>query len=163
MGTCEVGTLFEMCRWGFSIFIVVCCFSSLFTGLKDMNEIDNIMNTKTKFIKLIERLFRSKKPAVIRRASYDQSTKEFEVLIITYRWDKYSRKLINEPKWHHYKYYKTLNSALDAARDIRSNWYYKDYPAMNGGIEQEQKYPHIKPTIVMHRYKAARRDDMPFS
>ena len=45
----------------------------------------------------IQKLFRSKnvdkpinsalnKPAVIRRASYDQSTKEFEVLRITYRW-----------------------------------------------------------------------------
>jgi hypothetical protein len=51
------------------------------------------------------------KPAVIHRASYDKSTKEFEVLRITYRWDKYGRKLSNEPKWHHYKYYKTLNSA----------------------------------------------------
>ena len=90
--------------------------------------------------------------------------KEFEVLRITYSWDKYTRKLSNEPKWHHYKYYKTLNSALDAVRDFRNSWYdkaYYDYPALCGGIEQEQKYPHIKPTITIHRYKVARRDDLP--
>lgn len=103
-------------------------------------------------------------PAVIRRASYDQSTKEFEVLRITYRWDKYTRKLSNEPKWHHYKYYKTLNSALDAVKDFRNSWYdkaYYDYPALGKGIENEEKYPHLKPTITIHRYKAVRRDDLP--
>lgn len=124
---------------------------------------------------LIQKLFRSKnvdepinsalnKPAVIRRASYDNSDKDFEVLQITYRYDKYSRRLINEPKWHHYKYYKTLNSALDAVLDFRNSWSdkaYYDYPAMFGGIEQEKKYPHIKPTITIHRYKAVRRDDKP--
>lgn len=104
------------------------------------------------------------KPAVIRRASYDQSTKEFEVLRITYRWDKYTRKLSNEPKWHHYKYYKTLNSALDAVKDFRNSWYdkaYYDYPSLGKGIENEEKYPHLKPTITIHRYKAVRRDDLP--
>jgi hypothetical protein len=124
---------------------------------------------------LLQKLFRCKnvdepinsalnKPAVIRRAYYDKSTKEFEVLRITYRWDKYGRKLSNEPKWHHYRYYKTLNSALDAIKDIRNSRYdkaYYDYPAMNGGIEHERKYPHIKPTITIHRYKIARRDDLP--
>lgn len=42
----EFGTLFEVCRWGFSIFIVVWCFSILLTGLKDMNEIDDIMKDR---------------------------------------------------------------------------------------------------------------------
>lgn len=121
----------------------------------------------------IQKLFRSKnvdepttlalnKPAVIRRASYDHSTKEFEVLRITYRWDKYGRKLSNKPNWHHYRYYKTLNSALNAVRDFRNSWYdkvYRDYPAMDVGIENEQKYPHIKPTITIRRYKAVRRDE----
>ena len=117
-------------------------------------------------VKLIAQEFADqfRQPAVIRRASYDQSTKEFEVLRITYSWDKYTRKLSNEPKWHHYKYYKTLNSALDAVRDFRNSWYdkaYYDYPALGGGIEHEQKYPHITPTITIHRYKAVRRDDLP--
>ena len=117
-------------------------------------------------VKLIAQEFADqfRQPAVIRRASYDQSTKEFEVLRITYSWDKYTRKLSNEPKWHHYKYYKTLNSALDAVRDFRNSWYdkaYYDYPALGGGIEHEQKYPHLKPTITIHRYKAVRRDDLP--
>ena len=117
-------------------------------------------------VKLIAQEFADqfRQPAVIRRASYDQSTKEFEVLRITYRWDKYTRKLSNEPKWHHYKYYKTLNSALDAVKDFRNSWYdkaYYDYPALGGGIEHEQKYPHLKPTITIHRYKAVRRDDLP--
>ncbi len=47
----EVGTLFEVIRWGFSIFIVVWCFSILFTGLKDINEIDDIMKENHKKIK----------------------------------------------------------------------------------------------------------------
>ena len=117
-------------------------------------------------VKLIAQEFADqfRQPAVIRRASYDQSTKEFEVLRITYSWDKYTRKLSNEPKWHHYKYYKTLNTALDAVKDFRNSWYdkaYYDYPALGGGIEHEQKYPHLKPTITIHRYKAVRRDDLP--
>ena len=101
---------------------------------------------------------------MIYRSSNDKSTKEFEVLRITYQWDKYGRKLSSEPYWHHYKYYKTLNSALDAVRDFRNSWYdkvYYDYPAMTTGIENEKEYPHITPTITIHRYKAARRDDFP--
>jgi hypothetical protein len=92
--------------------------------------------------------------------SYDNSTKEFEVLQITYRWDKYTRKLINDPRWKHYKYYKTLKSALDAVKDFRKSIYdkiYYDYPAMGGGIENEKKYPNIKPNITINRYKAIKR------
>ena len=102
----------------------------------------------------LRRFLKLNKSAVIRRASYDQSTKEFEVLRITYRWDKYGRKLSNEPKWHHYKYYKTLNSALDAVRDFRNSWYdkvYYDYPAMTTGIENEKEYydsPAIKKIVL---------------
>ena len=84
-------------------------------------------------------------------------------MFITYRWDKYARKLINEPKWSHYKYYKTLTSALDAVRDYRNSWsdkVYYDYPAMTIGIENEKKYPQFKPTIMIRRYKVARRDDL---
>lgn len=42
----EVETLVEVCRWGFSIIIVLWCFSILFTGLKDINEIDDIMKDR---------------------------------------------------------------------------------------------------------------------
>jgi hypothetical protein len=42
----EVGTLIEVIRWGFSIFVVVWCFSMLYTGIKDMNDIDDIMKKK---------------------------------------------------------------------------------------------------------------------
>lgn len=97
-----------------------------------------------------------------RRPTYDKSTKEFEVLIITYRWDKYTRKLKNEPIWQHYRYYKTLNAALDAVKDFRnssSDKAYYDYPALGGGIEHEKKYPHIRPTITINRYKAISRNN----
>jgi hypothetical protein len=88
--------------------------------------------------------------------------KKFEVLRKSYRWDKYSRNLINEPKWYHYKYYKTLDSAMDAVKDFRNSLYdkaYYDYPAMHGGIEQENEYPKIKPTITIHRYKVDKRKE----
>lgn len=42
----EVGTLFEVIRWGFSIFFVIWCFSILYTGIKDMNDIDDIMKDR---------------------------------------------------------------------------------------------------------------------
>jgi len=45
----ETGTLFEVIRWGFSIFIVVWYFSILYTGIKDRNDIDDVMkNRKSK-------------------------------------------------------------------------------------------------------------------
>lgn len=94
------------------------------------------------------------------RNSYDFSTKEFEVLRITYRWDKYTRKLNNNPSWSHYKYYKTLSAAHNAAKAFRGNWFdkvYYDYPALSNGIANEILYPHIKPTITIHRYKVVRR------
>lgn len=39
----EVETIFELCIWGFPIFIIIWCFSILFTGLKEINEINDIM------------------------------------------------------------------------------------------------------------------------
>lgn len=94
---------------------------------------------------------------------YDKSTKQFEILRITYVWDKYSRKLKNNPTWHHWKYYTTLKSALDAVRDFRNSLHdkiYYDYPAMGGGVENEQKYSHIKPIITICRYKVIFRDEL---
>jgi len=94
------------------------------------------------------------------RNSYDFSTKEFEVLRITYSWFKYDRVLNNIPTWNHYKYYKNAAAAYDAVRDFRRSWYdkaYYDYPALNNGVENEIKYPHIKPTITIFRYKVVRR------
>ena len=38
----EVGTLVEVCRWGFSILVVIYCFLILFKGLKDISEIDKM-------------------------------------------------------------------------------------------------------------------------
>ena len=100
----------------------------------------------------------------ITRASYDTSTKEFEVIRITYSWYKYTRKLMHKPAWEHYRYYKTISAALDAIKEFRNSWYDKvfyDYPAMLTGIENEKRYPHIKPTLTIYRYKAVRRDDLP--
>lgn len=93
------------------------------------------------------------------RKSYDHSTKEYEVLRKTYRWDKYTRQISNLPHWRHYRYYKTLESAYDAIRDIRDGFYdkaYYDYP----GAHNEERFPHIKPTITIHRYKVSKRDDL---
>ena len=42
----EIGTLFEVFRFGFAIFIVLRCFSILFTGVKDIHEIDDIMKDR---------------------------------------------------------------------------------------------------------------------
>ena len=41
-----LGTLFEVIRWGFSIFVIIWCFSMLYTGIKDMNDIDDIMKDR---------------------------------------------------------------------------------------------------------------------
>lgn len=103
------------------------------------------------------------RPFKIKRSPFKTSEKEFEVLKIEYRWDKYTRKLIQEPEWFHFKYYNTLEAAQDAVRDFRNSWYdkvYRDYPAMTIGVENEKKYPHIRPTITINRYKVARRDDI---
>ncbi len=93
------------------------------------------------------------------RPKYDNSTKEFEVLYKHYVFDKYTRKLDKEYPWRHYRYYKTLQSAKDAIRDFRnsiSDKLHRDYPAM-GNVENEKKYPHIKPVINIKRYKIIRR------
>ena len=42
----NIETLFEVCKWGFSIFIVIWCFLNMFAGLKDITEINNIMKDK---------------------------------------------------------------------------------------------------------------------
>lgn len=89
--------------------------------------------------------------------NYDKSTKEYEVLMIHYKFDKYRRVLINSPKWVHYKYYKTIDSCLDALKDLRTSIYdgaYYNYPS----IEQEKKYFNIKPSINIKRYKFIKRD-----
>lgn len=99
----------------------------------------------------------------IKRSSFKTSKKEFEVLNIEYKWDKYTKELLQEPIWKHLKYYTTLEAAQDAVRDFRNSWYdkaYRDYPALAGGVENEKKYPHIRPTITINRYKATRRDDI---
>ena len=78
--------------------------------------------------------------------------KPFEVHTIRYSFGKYTRKLVNEPKWRRYRGYKTMEAADDAIkakrRDILDKSYYH-YP----GEEVESKYPHIKPTINIYRYK----------
>lgn len=45
----KLETLFELIKCGFSIFIIIWCFANLFTGLKDISKIDDIMkDRKTK-------------------------------------------------------------------------------------------------------------------
>ncbi len=100
-------------------------------------------------------------PQPIRRAEYDKSTKSFEVLRITYTWDKYKRELLyGDNNWKHYRYYNTMEGALDAVKNFRNNNSYWDYPAMSTGVQNEIKYPHIRPTITIYRYKAVLRDDI---
>ena len=91
--------------------------------------------------------------------STTKSLKPFEVLCKEYIFDKYSRVIKNEPKWRHFKYYRTVAGANDACKEFRNSWYdkvYRDYPSM-GSIENELKYPHIKPTITIKRYKIIER------
>lgn len=93
------------------------------------------------------------------KPTWDKSTKEYEVLVKEYKFDKYSRKIKNKPEWKHQKYYKTLDSALDATKDFRNSKYdklYYDYPAM-GNIRNEELFPKLKPTITIKRYKTIHR------
>jgi hypothetical protein len=78
--------------------------------------------------------------------------KPFTVQIISYIWDKYSRKLINRPTWRRHRDYQTIDSAKDAIKDFRSQVNIWDYPAL-GNIENEKKYPNLTPTITIYRYK----------
>ena len=92
----------------------------------------------------------------IRRSPNDHSTKPFEILERRYVFDKYKRKIWINEGWKHYKYYNTLQSALDAIRDIRHSYIdkaYYDYPGFGKGIEAEAKYPRIRPTLTIIRYK----------
>jgi outer membrane protein assembly factor BamD (BamD/ComL family) len=89
------------------------------------------------------------------RAHYDQSNKEFEVLRKEYIFDPYSRKMRYETKWQHYKYYKTLNSALEGC-----DYYRKFDTKINWDKSYENDFPHINPRIIIYRFKAVRRDDI---
>lgn len=92
----------------------------------------------------------------IKRASYDKSTKQFEILCKEYWWYKYERKIAEKPEWKHYRYYNTMEAAMDAIRDIRHRILdvaYRDYP----GKDLEVKYPHLKPIITIRRYRINER------
>lgn len=72
-----------------------------------------------------------------------------------YKFDKSTRTVLNDPEWVVYKRYKSLPAAKDAIRAFRrsrADEIYRDYPAM-GNLENEAKYPHIRPTITIRRYK----------
>lgn len=84
--------------------------------------------------------------------------KEYEILKKTYRFLKYKRALVEEPKWVHYKYYRTYQSAENALKDIRKNYGNAvDYPGY-GNIENEKLYSHIIPTITIARFKIIKRN-----
>lgn len=88
--------------------------------------------------------------------SWDKSTKEYEVFQKRYVWDKYSRVIRNKPQWLHYKYYDTLEAAMQGAKDLRRSPYHRsvqDYP----GITREAEYPNIVPTLTIERFKAGKR------
>lgn len=97
---------------------------------------------------------------LIKRNHWDKSKKEFEVLVIEYTFEKYTRVLRFEPKWRHYRYYKTLEAAEMALMVFRKKDSYCDYPSFGRGKEVEGQYPNIKPTINISRFKACRRDDI---
>ena len=42
----EISNLVELYRFGFTIFIVILCFINLFSGLKKISEIDDIVKKK---------------------------------------------------------------------------------------------------------------------
>ena len=89
--------------------------------------------------------------------TYDRSSKLFEVLIIRYSWYKYSRTISSQSKWGHYGYYKTMESALHACRDLRRNTFHRranEFP----GADREKDYPNIIPRITIYRFKAIKRN-----
>lgn len=78
----------------------------------------------------------------------DISTKEYEVLYKYYIFDLTTRKKSTAVwNWQHRKYYKTMESALQAVRDLRNNSYTSRWEG-NG-------------KVYITRYKAVRRWDMP--
>jgi len=81
--------------------------------------------------------------------------KPFEIQYKDHQFYKYERTPRRVPEWQHHKYYRTIEGATDAIRQLRENWSkgsYMDYPAM-GNIENEAKYPHLTPTITVRRYR----------
>lgn len=108
--------------------------------------------------KWLSKIFKLYEPPVVQHnpRSWDKSTKPYEVFQKRYIWDKYSRVIRNNPKWVHYKYYDTLEGALQAIKDLRCNLYHngvQDYP----GESRETEYPHIIPTLTIERFKAGKR------
>lgn len=77
---------------------------------------------------------------------YDKSTKQYEILEVTYYFYNDTRKLRHRPHRHHYKYYNTLRGAQDAIRDIRKY----------GG--RHSYMWHERPSLTVNRYEIIKRE-----
>jgi len=85
---------------------------------------------------------------------YDTSKKEFEVQYRYYTFFKYNRKLKHKSDgWLHFKYYKTINGAIDSLKEFRKKGVW-DYP----GESIESNYPKLIPTLTIRRYRIVKRD-----
>lgn len=81
------------------------------------------------------------------------SHKEYEVLRYTYYFNKQTRVLKTTSEWTHHKFYNTMESALDAAKDLRRNYYVKyDYPILHEPNNVGMFY------VVLSRYKVVKRN-----
>lgn len=74
----------------------------------------------------------------------DTSSKPYEVQRAEYVFDKESRKLINIPQWHHFKYYNSEETANDAVRDFRNSRY-------------DKRFKDDKEKITIARYRVSER------
>lgn len=82
--------------------------------------------------------------------------KEWEVIKITYAFEKYSRKFLWKDQFH-WKSYFTEEACLDAVRDLRKNSTILDYPSFGKGKEEEAKYPQITPIYYIYRFYYKRK------
>ena len=90
----------------------------------------------------------------INHRTWDNSTKEFEIDVKVYRWNKATRELECEPKWRHHRYYKTLEGAKDALRAFRRSSYKESIP----WVGQEHRFPHIEPYYRLERFRIVKRE-----
>lgn len=77
---------------------------------------------------------------------YDKSTKQYEILEVTYYFYNDTRKLWRRPHRHHYKYYNTLRGAQDAIKDIRK------YGGRHSYMWEERLF------LTVNRYEIIKRE-----
>ena len=93
--------------------------------------------------------------ALVPQGPWDTSTREWEVQRKEYTFSKHGRKLQNDPKWKHWRYYSTEEGAHHACwtkrRSRDSRWVNLPTPQM------EALYPLIPPIVRLTRYRVVKR------